>query len=123
MQKRINSFGYALRGIGVALRQEPNLRIHALATLLTIGFGIYFSISRMEWALQTIVSGIVWLAELFNTAWEDFLDHAHPSHHPKIGRVKDIAAGAVLLAAITAAIVGAIIYIPYILTALGANGE
>ncbi|MEL6536338.1 MAG: diacylglycerol kinase family protein [Bacteroidota bacterium] len=114
MKQRIQSFTYAFRGIKKALIHEPNLRIHAVATVLVVAGGLYFQIPPWAWVAQTLAIGMVWSAELFNTVWEEYLDFVHPEHSPKVGLVKDIAAGAVLVVAISALVVGLIIYIPYI---------
>ncbi|HAA11405.1 MAG TPA: diacylglycerol kinase [Cytophagales bacterium] len=114
LRKRLLSFVYAFRGIKKALRSEPNLRIHAIATLAVTIAGISFHIPQWAWVAQTLAVGLVWSAELFNTVWEKFLDFTHPEHSAKIGELKDIAAGAVLVAAIAAFAVGLIIYSPYV---------
>jgi len=114
LKQRFQSFTYAIHGIAKALKQEANLRIHALATVVVIITGIYFQIPPWAWAAQTLAIGMVWSAELFNTVWEEFLDYVYPEHSPQVGLIKDIAAGAVLVTALAALAVGLIIYIPYL---------
>ena len=112
LRRRVASFGHALRGVGAALRTEVHLRLHAAATVLVLAAGGYFAISRLEWALVALTVAGVWAAELFNTAIEALTNLASPGYHPLAGRAKDVAAGAVLLAALGALAVGALIFGP-----------
>lgn len=109
IQRFYNSFKFALKGVAAALGQ-PNLQIHLIATITVTVAGFYFDISRGEWAAQTLAIIMVWGAEMLNTALEETIDLLHPQQNPKAGRIKDIAAGAVLIIAFGAAVVGAIIY-------------
>lgn len=113
-KRRLHSFLYAGRGIGQVLRREPNMRIHALATVVMTGLGLVVGISRWEWAAQWLAIGLVWSTEIINTVWENYLDELHPERSPTVGRLKDMAAGAVLVAALTAVAVGITIYGPRI---------
>ena len=108
----VRSFGYAIRGLAAMLITQANARIHAAATAVVICAGWWFGLSPLEWCAVVLAIGVVWTAEAFNTALEAFVDLASPDAHPLAGRAKDIAAGAVLCAAIAAAIVGAIIFLP-----------
>ena len=110
VQKCIASFGYAFKGIGYLLRNENNIRYQLLAGVIAIGLGVYLEVNNTEWIVLIISIGLVLTAEAFNTAIEALCDVIHPDHHPQIGIVKDLAAGAVLLISITAAIVGVIIF-------------
>jgi diacylglycerol kinase len=112
-RRRVASFGHAFRGVGSALRSEIHLRFHALATVVVIGLGFYYGISRLEWALVALAVAGVWTAELLNTAIEALTDLASPDFHPLAGKAKDVAAGAVLLAA---AVVGALVFGPHVFT-------
>jgi diacylglycerol kinase (ATP) len=85
-----------------------------IAILMTI-LGLYFNISKTEWLFQILVTGLVLSIEGINTAVEKVCDFVHPDFHNKIGFIKDIAAGAVFFAGITAMIIGLIIYTPYLL--------
>ena len=87
---------------------------HLLVMVLVIIAGIGFGISRMEWVAVILCFGMVISAELFNSAVERLTDLAHPDLHPLAGKVKDIAAGAVLVTAIAAAAIGLIIFLPYV---------
>jgi diacylglycerol kinase len=108
----VRSFGYAFRGIGILVRTQANARIHAAVTLLAVGVGFALGISRGEWCAVIGVIGLVWVAEGMNTAVESVVDLVSPERQPLAGRAKDVAAGAVLCAALAAAIVGAIIFAP-----------
>lgn len=112
LKKRINSFRYAVRGIFFVLR-EPHFRIHLLALVLVIGLGLFFSISRTEWCAVLLVSSLVLVAEAVNTAIEQLANRVTPDFDSSIGRVKDIAAAAVLIAAIFAVVVGVFVFFPY----------
>ncbi|MGI4885897.1 MAG: diacylglycerol kinase family protein [Janthinobacterium lividum] len=115
LRRRVASFGHAFRGVGAALRSELHLRFHAVATAAVIGLGLYYGIARLEWALVALAAAGVWTAELVNTAVEALTDLASPNYHALAGRAKDVAAGAVLLAALGALVVGALVFGPYVL--------
>lgn len=107
---RVQSFRYAFRGIGEMLRTEINARIHATAAIIVILVGFALAIDRVEWlAIILSITGVC-CAEAFNTAIESLCDVASPDYHPKVERAKDIAAGAVLIAAGGAAIVGLLVF-------------
>ena len=110
----IKSFGYAINGIMTMVKTQPNARLHAVSTVLVIGFGFFFEVSLAEWCLLIICTGGVWAAEAFNTALEALTDLVSPDTHPLAGKAKDAAAGAVLLFAIASALVAAIIFLPKI---------
>ena len=114
LRRRAASFGHAFRGVWAALRSEVHLRFHALATVIVVGLGFYFDITRTEWALVALAVGTVWTAELANTAIEALTDLVSPEYHPLAGKAKDVAAGAVLLAALAALVVGALVFAPRI---------
>lgn len=115
LEKRIKSFGYAFKGIASLIRKEHNAWIHCTAIVLVTISGFYFGLTLTEWCIVVLCFGIVLAAEGFNTAIERLVDLVSPDFHPIAGDVKDIAAGAVLICAIAAAIIGGIIFIPYIL--------
>jgi len=107
---RVQSFKYAFSGLWTLLSTQHNAWIHAVATLVVVTCGFIVRLSLMEWCVIVLAIIIVWMAEAFNTALEFLADVAHPDYHPLIKKVKDIAAGAVLLSAIGAAIVGGIVF-------------
>jgi diacylglycerol kinase len=113
------SFGWAGRGVLVLLRTQANARIHAAATILVVVAGFVSGISRMEWCAVVGAIGLVFTAEGLNTAIEAVVDLASPERHPLAERAKDVAAGAVLLAALTAALIGLLIFGPRVLALAG----
>jgi diacylglycerol kinase (ATP) len=109
---RFKSIACAARGIALILREQANARIHLFATVAVIAMGFVLRVTRGEWVLLTVAIGIVWIAEAANTAIEFLADRITREHDESIRRAKDIAAGAVLLAAITAAIIGLLVLGP-----------
>jgi len=109
---RLKSIGFAVKGALKLITTEHSVMVQSsLVVLMTIA-GFYFKISREEWMFQVLAFGLVLSIEGLNTAVEKIADFVHPDFHHRIGFIKDIAAGAVLFAALTAMIIGAIIYIP-----------
>ena len=111
--KQAESFTHAGRGIWIFLKSTHNARIHLLALIGTVLLGLYFGITRTEWVMLILTFGFVLVAEAFNTAIEIDIDLTSPGFHPYARDTKDVAAGAVLISAITAVIVGLIIFVPY----------
>lgn len=115
--KMLRSFKYAFQGIRV-LMHENNARFHLLATVVVILTGFLVKLSPIEWTIMCIIIGLVWVAEAFNTALEKLCDFVSPQHHPLIGKVKDLAAGGVLIISLLAVIIGIILFLPKILAYL-----
>jgi diacylglycerol kinase len=115
IRKRIHSFGYAFSGIRKAIASEWNMRIHIFAALCVIGAGVAFSISIVEWIAIIFAIGLVISLELINTSIEYCADFVSPEKHETIKKIKDIAAGAVLIAAITSAAIGLLVFVPKII--------
>ena len=111
---RLRSFSFALHGLAYAIKHEGNARVHLLATLLVVALGFGFGVSRMEWAALAAAIGMVWAAELLNTALEILCDYVEPEKAEPIKRAKDSAAAAVLIAAFIAATIGALVFWPYL---------
>ncbi len=109
---RIRSVRCAVHGIGEMIRSQHNAWIHSAATIAVIGIGFAFSLNASEWCCIALAIITVWTAEALNTAFEFLTDVASPEFHPLAGKAKDVAAGAVLISAIGAVIVGAFIFIP-----------
>ena len=109
---RLRSVRYALQGIAVMLRSQHNAWIHAAATILVIALGLACGLSRAEWCWIVLAIVAVWTAEALNTAIELLTDVASPTFHPVAGKAKDVAAGAVLIAAIGAAAIGSLVFGP-----------
>lgn len=114
-KKLINSFKYAFKGIGSSLKSERNMKIHFAMMVLVIIAGIFLNISIWEWITCFILFGLVISLEMVNTAIEIVVDMVSPEYNLKAGHVKDIAAGAVLVNAIVAFIVGLLIFLPKII--------
>ena len=111
---RLKSVGYAFKGAYLLITTEASLKIQfAIGIIMTIA-GIYYKLSPMEWIIQILVIALIMALEGVNTAIEEIADFIHPEYHSKIGLIKDLAAGAVFIFAISAVIVGCIIYIPKI---------
>ncbi|RZL38572.1 MAG: diacylglycerol kinase family protein [Pedobacter sp.] len=111
---RLKSLKFALLGAYKLITTEHSIMVQfSLGIIVTIA-GFYFEISKTEWLFQTLAIGVVLSIEGLNTAVEKIADFIHPDFHPKIGFIKDIAAGAVFFAAITALLIGLIIYVPII---------
>lgn len=108
------SMKHAIDGIIHAIRTERNFRIHLVLLSLTTIAGLYFDITTTEWLSITIIASMVLFSELINTAVENTLDWLEPNHHETVKIVKDVCAGAVLVCAIGAAIIGIIIFTPHI---------
>lgn len=107
----INSFKYAIQGFISSFKTERNMKIHVLATIIVIILGIILKITLIEWCMIALAIGAVISAELFNTAIETVVDMISPEKNEKAKLAKDISAAAVLIVAISAAIVGIIIYL------------
>lgn len=117
---RFLSFKFAFRGIILLFKNEHNSWIHLFLSILAIGLGFYFEISKLEWIGVIVSIGIVLAAEIFNTAIEQIANFIQPNQDGKIAQIKDLAAGGVLITAITAFVVGLIIFLPKIITLLSA---
>lgn len=109
---RVHSFGHAFEGLAYALRTQPNTRIHSLILAAVVLAGFCFGLSFGEWALIALAAGLVFTAELLNTGIEAVVDLASPDLHPLAKASKDVAAGAVLIAAFTAVVVGLLVLGP-----------
>ena len=112
MQKRLYSFVYAGKGLAYLIRTETQFQVHILLAFVAIIIGVCLHISPTEWALLSSAIGLVLCAEAFNTAIEQIVNWLSPEHHHQAGKIKDIAAGAVLLSALAALGVGIAIFIP-----------
>ncbi len=114
MEKRIKSFVYAFRGIGYALREEPNFRAEVVIALIVIALMFVFPLSNGERVLLVVAIFLVLVMELVNTALERTMDILKPRVHPYVRTVKDVMAGAVLITTIGAAMMGLFIFWPFI---------
>jgi len=116
---RVESFRCAGKGIAFMLRTQHNAWIHAAISAAVIAAGALLGVSRAEWCWLILAITSVWTAESFNTALEIIVDIASPEQRPAAGRAKDVAAGAVLLCAIGAAVIGLVVFLPRIVALLG----
>lgn len=107
-------FAYAAQGVVFLLRTQANARIHLLATVAVCAAGAALGLGRAEWLWIVVAIVLVWSAEAFNTALECLADALHPEQHPGIGRAKDVAAAAVLIAAVGAALIGLLVFAPHL---------
>jgi diacylglycerol kinase (ATP) len=108
----LRSFGPALAGLAWALKTQRNLQVHAMATVLATGFGIWLQLAAWEWCVVLLAVGLVWAAELLNTAIEVLADRVSKEREEPIRLVKDAAAAAVLVAALAALGVGLVVFLP-----------
>ena len=111
---RLSSFRFAIDGIRTFFLEEPNARVHLLITVVVFIMAGSMRVSSTELILLIIVMGMVWIAEIFNTAIERIMDFISPEQNSKVGAIKDLSAAAVLVAAIIAAATGLIVFIPKI---------
>ncbi len=116
--KRAKGFTHAGRGIWIFLRTTHNAWIHLVVLACAVGMGLYFNISYVDWMMLTFAGGMVLAAEAFNTAIEIDIDLTSPEYHPYARDTKDVAAGAVLISALTAGLIGIGIFGRYILEIL-----
>jgi diacylglycerol kinase len=114
MSKLQHSFGYAIKGILVAFKEQRNLKVHTAIAIIVIVAGFYFSVQSWEWVVLLLCIGIVISLELMNSAIENLVDLVTQERKPLAGKVKDIAAGAVLVVSIAALIIGVIIFLPHL---------
>jgi diacylglycerol kinase (ATP) len=115
---RLRSTVHASHGIVEMLRSQHNAWVHAVATLGVTAAGFAFGVTASEWCFLVLVMVLVWVAEGLNTAFEFMCDVASPEFHPLVEKSKDVAAGAVLLSAVGAVIIGLIVFLPYLLSCL-----
>jgi len=115
LRKKVLNFRYALKGLEIAWREEFNFQVQIFFAIAAPLLGWYLNISTIEFLIVILMIGLVLTAELFNTALEELCDKFQPEHDPHIGKIKDLAAAAVLVSSLTALIVGFIIYMPYVL--------
>lgn len=112
LRKKSIGFSYAWNGIVEMAKSERNFRIHLLATIVVLLLGIIVKLSFLEWMIALFAIGMVLVVETTNTAVEKLIDYLKPDIHPVAKTIKDIAAGAVLIASITAFVIGCLLFIP-----------
>ena len=110
---RFKSVGFAVKGAFKLVTTEHSVMVQSSIGLLLTIAGFIIGLNQTEWLFQTFAIGLVLSIEGLNTAIEKIADFIHPDYHERIGFIKDIAAGAVSFAALTAIIIGLIIYVPH----------
>lgn len=115
LRSRARSFAHAGRGLSLFIKTAHNGQIQLIVFIVAIILGFYFGIGRVDWILLMFAGGFVLAAEAFNSAIEIDMNLTSPEYHPAARDTKDVAAGAVLLAAITAGAIWILIFLPYFL--------
>lgn len=110
----LRSFGYALQGIFASFSEQRNLKVQAAAALAATGAGFYFGITAMEWCIILLAIGLVICLEMVNSSIESLVDLVTLERKPLAGKIKDIAAGAVLVASVIAFIIGVVVFGKYL---------
>jgi diacylglycerol kinase (ATP) len=114
IRSRMGSFRHAFRGFATLLRTQHNAWLHLAATAAVVALGVFLAISRSEWLAIILAIGMVWTAEALNTAVEFLADEVSLERRKLIGNAKDVGAAGVLVAAASALVVGAVVFVPYI---------
>lgn len=115
MNAFLRSFGYAIKGIRASWQEQRNLKVQSIVALITIAAGLYFDIATLEWCLLLFAIALVISLEMVNSAVEHLVDLVTRERSELAGKVKDVAAGAVLFASVMAVIIGVLIFRPYLL--------
>lgn len=112
LRKRVKSFKHAFNGLKILILEEHNSRIHTLAICLVIALGFILNVSSFEWLILVLCFCLVIVLEIINSAIENLCDLVTDDYHPRIKRIKDLSAAAVLTSAMASIIIGLIIFIP-----------
>src|SRR3989344_5797703 len=112
---RVLSFKHAIEGISTALKEEPSLKFHFIIALVVVTLAVVLNVTEVEWLILILTMGLVVSLELTNTAIEELVNSFTENEHPAAKKAKDVAAGAVLVASVTALIIGLFIFLPYII--------
>ncbi|MFB4211861.1 diacylglycerol kinase [Shouchella sp. JSM 1781072] len=116
VKRLIRSFNFAISGLGYVIKNEQNMQIHLISTIVICGLAWFFSVTAMEWVVLLLVMGGVLTAETLNTAIERTVDLVTEEYHPFAKRAKDIGAASVFIFCVIAVIIGLIIFVPYLLS-------
>lgn len=111
---RIKSLYFAIKGMFLLLFSEDAIKTHTITALFLIAMGVYFGLTQVQWIVQILLIGLVFVAESLNTAIEKICDFVHPNYHQEIGFIKDISAGAVSFAVFVSTIGNVILYYRYV---------
>ena len=112
IRSRLHAFRHAFRGLWYVIKTQRNAWIHVVITILVVALSLWLGLSTLEWVGLILTIAFVWMAEIINTALEAVVDLASPQQHPLARVGKDVGAAAVLIAALTAALVGVLILGP-----------
>lgn len=112
IRSRVKSFRFAMDGIASFFYREHNAWVHFAATIAVLALTVWVKVEKTELLALVFAIGFVWVAEMLNTCIERIMDFVSIQQHPEVKFIKDLAAGAVLVAAITALVVGAVVFIP-----------
>lgn len=115
VRDRLKSFGHAFNGFIYFFKEEPNARIHLLASVIVIFLGFYFKVSNYEWIILILCISLVFSFEIINTSIENLSDEVTLEKSLLIKKVKDLGAAAVLMISMSSAVVAVIIFLPKIL--------
>ena len=115
LKKRVHAFRAAFQGVRFGWKEGAHFQLYIPATVLVIIAGFWLKVNALEWCILVGCCGLVILTELINTAIEKLADRVTMEFDPLIGKVKDLAAAAVVISALTALIIGGIIFLPKIL--------
>lgn len=113
-KKKNIGFLYAKQGIVEIVKKEHNFQIHLFAGIITVLFSFIVKLSYIEWAIIILTMSSVFITEMINSVVERIIDYVKPEYHIQAKIIKDVAAGAVLVSALTAVIIGLLIFIPKI---------
>lgn len=119
MERFLRSFRYAAAGVSWMLRHQQNMRVHVAAATIVVALGLGLGVPLSQWAALVFAICLVIVAEALNSAIEVVMDIVHPDHHDMVKVVKDVMAGVVLVAAIGAAAIGGLVFIPRIVHLAG----
>lgn len=114
LKARIQSFRHAFQGIATLISTQAHARLHLLATVIVIGAGIRLHLRRWEWVAVLLCIGMIWLGEALNTALEFLADEVTMERRELIGKAKDVAAGGVLIASLTAVAVAGMVFLNHL---------
>jgi diacylglycerol kinase len=117
--RRLSAFRWAFAGLAYVLRTQPHAWVHSLATILVVALGLWLRLGRGGWALMGVAMGVVWVAEITNTALEAIVDLVSPQPHPLAKIAKDCGAAAVLVAVLMAVLLGALVLGPALWSRVG----
>ncbi|HEY1294932.1 MAG TPA: diacylglycerol kinase family protein [Chloroflexota bacterium] len=114
LRRVVRSFGYALEGVSVMLRTQPNFLVHVTAAIAAIVLGIFVHLSPAELAIIVLTIALVMIVECLNTVLETVCDLVSPEYHPLVKRAKDISAAAVLIGATASVIIAVLLFAPHL---------